>query len=258
MSYLVQWRTKSQQDLINKINSNLDSIKMNFFEIAAYLYEAQQRLFYHGYNNITDFAKDNFGFEKTLTYDLIKIFRMFGDKNSYLPDNSITHLNQTQLVALCNCQSGRNQLAAIISPKDNVKDVKRAVKLFNAASIKKRSTYKAKNLVEFFEEFKHESKIVEGKYQLNKKENKVVFSAQTENKKSKWKPVPIRDYVIDLMGEENTNKFAKKLSEAIFNLKDCLELFTVGSEYRNKLIEEKEKMSELFNIFYYGTKEQNL
>ena len=60
------------------------------------------------------------------------------------------------------------------------------------------------------------------------------------------------------MGEENTNKFAKKLSEAIFNLKDCLELFTVGSEYRNKLIEEKEKCQELFNIFYYGTKEQNI
>ena len=33
MSYVVEWRTKSQEELINRVKSNLDTIKMSFFEI---------------------------------------------------------------------------------------------------------------------------------------------------------------------------------------------------------------------------------
>lgn len=260
MSYIIEWRTKSQEDLINRIKSNLDSIKMNFFEIAGYLYEAHERRFYHEYANITDFAYENFGFEKTLTYDLIKMFKTFRQRDSYLPDQSVTHLNQTQLIALSSCQAGRNTLAAIISPTDTVKDVKKAVKLFNAASIKKRNTYKARNLAEFFEEFSDQDNddnndlYTEGKKLLDK----LGFSAQTEKSTSKSRPLPIRDYVIDIMGEDATNEFAQTLSDAILKLKHCIELFTVGCEYRYTLREVEEKCQELFNIFYYGTKEQNI
>ena len=260
MSYVIQWRTKSQEDLINKVKSNLDSIKMNFFEIAAYLYEAHERMFYHGYPTIVEFSAENFGFEKTLTYDLIKMFKTFRQGNSYLPDQNVTHLNQTQLIALCSCQAGRNALATIIQPNDTIKNVKRAVKIFNSLSIQNRNTFKATTLDEFFEEFpektidnKKEDLYEEGKKLLDK----LNFSAQTENKKT-WKPVPIRDYVIDVMGEENTNAFAKSLAKAIENLKDCIDLFTVGCEYSYQLREAKEQCQKLFNRFYYGKDEQNI
>ena len=253
MSYLVQWRAKSQQDLINRIKSNLDSIKTHFFEIAGYLYEAHTRHLYHGYGNITEFAAENFGFEKTLTYDLIKVFSTFREGDTYLPNNAVTHLNQTQLVALCSCQAGRNTLAAIISPSDTVKDVKRAVKLFNNLSMSKRSTFKAQNLKEFIQEFE---KAEEETAENILTENIETFSAQTE--KSKSKPMPIRKYVIDVMGEDNTNKFAKLLSEAISNLKTCTELFTVGCSYRYDIQKVKDECMKLINRFYYGTEEQNI
>ena len=70
--------------------------------------------------------------------------------------------------------------------------------------------------------------------------------------------MPIRKYVIDVMGEDNTNKFAKLLSEAISNLKTCTELFTVGCSYRYDIQKVKDECMKLINRFYYGTEEQNI
>ena len=260
MSYVVEWRTKSQEDLVNKVKSNLDSIKMNFFEITAYLYEAHERMFYRGFPTIVEFSKENFGFEKTLTYDLIKMFKMFRQGNSYLPDQNVTHLNQTQLIALCSCQAGRTALATIIQPNDTVKSIKQAVKIFNSLPQRDRNTFKATTLNEFFEEFtdktvKNENSDIyeEGKKLLDK----LNFSAQAENTNA-WKPVPVRDYVMDIMGEEATNDFAKSLAKAIENLKNCIDLFTVGCDYAYHLREAKDQLQKLFNRFYYGKDEQNI
>lgn len=261
MSYVIKWRTKTQEELINRVKSNLDTIKMSFFEIGGYLYEAYTRRFYHGYDTIIEFAKENFGFEKTLTYDLINVFRNFRDGDSYLPNSSITHLNQSQLVALCSCQAGRNQFAAIISPQDTVKDVKRAVKIYNNLSVHARGCMKANNLQEFFEEFDYktpeENKETETSedYEEDYDED---FSVQTEKQTSKWKPTPVREYFIEVMGEEATKEIAHKLAHAIEDLKDCIDLITVGCEYIYKVREAKEQCLKLFNRFYYGTDEQNI
>ena len=261
MSYVVEWRTKSQEELINRVKSNLDTIKMSFFEIGGYLYEAYSRRFYHGYDTIIEFAKENFGFEKTLTYDLINVFRTFREGDSYLPNQSVTHLNQTQLVALCRCRAGRNELATIISPNDTVKDVKRAVKIFNKISINATRCMKSNNLKEFFEEFDYkapeerkENEITE-EYEEDYNED---FSVQTEKPKSTWKPIPARDHFINAMGEDRTNKIAQKLSDAIESLKDCIDLINIGCEYVYKVREEKDRCQKLFNRFYYGTDEQNI
>lgn len=261
MSYLVQWRTKSQEELINRVKSNLDTIKMNFFEIGGYLYEAYSRRFYHGYDTITEFAKENFGFEKTLTYNLINVFRTFREGDSYLPNQCVTHLNQTQLIALCSCQAGRNQFATIISPQDTVKDVKRAVKIYNSLSIIVRGSMKANNLKEFFEEFDYkapeENKETEIMEDFEEDYNED-FSVQAEKQASKWKPAPVRDYFIETMGEYRTNKIGQKLSDAILNLKECIDLINIGCDYIYKLREAKDQCQKLFNNLYYGTDEQNI
>ncbi len=240
MSKLIQWRTKSPEDLINRVKSNLDSIKMHFFEIGGYLYEAYSRGFYHGYANILDFSAENFGFQKTLTYDLINVFRHFRDGDSFLPIQSVAHLNQTQLVELCRCQAGRENLAAIISPSDTVKDVKRAVKLFNGLSMNKRTSFEATNLRDFISQIDgsappRSAEETKGEAQY--------YSAQTES-------APIRSLREIFKDHMDVESFAQKLSNVISDYKECVAEFKVGSSYRNDLIEIEQKLLALFDRFY--------
>ena len=249
MSYVVEWRTKTQEELINRVKSNLDTIKMNFFEIGGYLYEAYNRRFYRGYASITEFAKENFGFEKTMTYDLINVFRMFRDGDSYLPHQSVTHLNQTQLVALCSCQAGRNEFATIISPHDTVKDVKRAVKIFNKIPICARGSIKANNLKEFFEEFDSSPETnsnettSEDEYEIYSEEKQDNFSVQTENK---------LQTLFDLHSNFTDAKLLQSYIEnAISNLSEAANLCVLGGSFRNEVISFGNKLKALLDRFLH-------
>ena len=246
MSKTIVWRTKSKEELINRIKSNLDTIKFSFFEIGGYLYEAYNRGFCHGYNgSIIEFAKENFGFEKTLTYDLINVFRTFRDGDSFLPYQSVAHLNQTQLIALCRCQAGRNELATIISPTDTVNNVKRAVKIYNNISISARMSIKANNLEEFFEEFENKEEINSEDYEIKTEENVTTdsFSAQAES---------ALKTLFDLYSEFTDAELLRSyLEDAISALCEAADLCVIGGSFRNDVISFHNKSKALLDRFLH-------
>ena len=79
MSYVVEWQLKSADEFVSKVNLEVKVLNTSFFKIGCYLYEAQKRYFYHrlGYDSIISCSEALFGFKKTLTYDLINIYRRF-------------------------------------------------------------------------------------------------------------------------------------------------------------------------------------
>ena len=230
-----------KDDFVKKVNFELSLVNKSFFEIGKYLHEAQKRGFYLqlGFHNIIDCSESLFGFKKTITYDLINVYRFFHVANGDI-DVSVKHLPQSHLIALLPCQAGRNSLGSIIQPSDKVEDVKRAVKVYNRLSINQRSTFKSENLKDFLEEFDYpgSSSIVRSG-----------SSAQAEkNVKSNSPDPPVCDLWSDVC---DCVAIQSHLEAAIDHMSRCFDECNIGSSFRNDVIEAHNNLKVLLDKFIH-------
>lgn len=239
MRKVTAWQTESPEQLINCIKSRLDSIKASFFDIGGYLYEARERRFYNGlYPDIISFSRDLFGFEKTMTYDLINVFVRFRDGDSYLPKSSITHLNQSQLVALASCKAGYDALAFIITPSDSVQSVRKAVKIFNKMPIKSTMTFLEDNLTDFILNHSEECSV-------DIPQAKKDFSVQTENNQKT---------LYDLYSEFTDSELLQSyFDDAVCALREAADLCVLGGSFRNDVIDLMHRSESLFERFLHAS-----
>lgn len=110
------------KSFVDNVNEDLLNIKKNFFAIGFRLDEAQRLGYYTdlSFENIVDCAEHFFGFQKTLTYNLISVYRTFNENGKmYLPIRWQKY-SQSQLVEMSNCY----ELKQVCSPSDSIKDIK--------------------------------------------------------------------------------------------------------------------------------------
>ena len=242
MSYVVEWQLKSADDFVDKVNLEVKVLNTSFFKIGCYLYEAQKRYFYQrlGYDSIISCSEALFGFKKTLTYDLINIYRRFKHGDDDYISFEYSHLNQSQLVALLPCQAGVGTLAQIIKPSDSVENVKRAVKVFNGLSLSTRAVFKCDNLADFLNEFD---------YPGSSSVDRSGSSAQAEKSKKQSSPdLPLYDQWSDFCDCE---AIKSNLEAAIDHMSKCFNECNVGSSFRNEVIQAHNNLKGLLDKFIH-------
>lgn len=132
MSVLV---TSTAQKCISEINNELHKVKQSFIRIGFYLKEANENKYFKelGYPTIIDFAREEFGFEKTATYGFMQVYELAHDPQDPLSIaeefNGFTHskllvLSRAKCVEFCKPWT-------IAQPSDKEDDLKRFVKGWN-------------------------------------------------------------------------------------------------------------------------------
>lgn len=124
------------ENFVKLTKLGIADISKKFFEIGFRLYEADINRYYKelGFQNISDCAEHYFGFKKTTTYDLIKIYQRLrsvgtGDARMKLP-KKYTGFSQTQLLIIASIICGRDKFFAKCSQSDTVSLMKKAAKYF--------------------------------------------------------------------------------------------------------------------------------
>lgn len=125
------------EDFVKQTKLDICDVSKKFFAIGYRLYDADRQGLYRqlGFENISDCAEHYFGFKKTTTYDLIKIYSKFNSYTSYatpeekmkLPEE-YAKFSQSQLVILASIQYGFKYFLEKCSPFDSVSLMKEAAK----------------------------------------------------------------------------------------------------------------------------------
>lgn len=115
---------------VEHVKEDLIDINKTFFRIGFRLDEAQRYGYYKalGYKSIDECAESLFGFKRTTTYDLIKIFNTFCDeRRSMTIPKQWEGFNKSKLLLLS--QPLHSDIAKICSPSDTYERIKYAMKL---------------------------------------------------------------------------------------------------------------------------------
>lgn len=121
------------ESFVQAVYEDLNDVKHSFFRIGFRLYEASNMRYYAGlgYANIADLALDKFGFSKSTTYELIRIYEMTRGEAPLLMSPEYDKFSQSQLRELCRLNYCADTFKAIVKPTDNVADISGAVTYWN-------------------------------------------------------------------------------------------------------------------------------
>lgn len=118
---------------VKLVKTNLVEASKSFFEIGFRLDEAQRLGYYKelGFESLADCAEFHFNFKKTLTYDLIKIYQAFADREDRMRiDGKFKDFNQSQLIVMASNYDGfsyyHKKFLNLIKPSDSVRKIKYA------------------------------------------------------------------------------------------------------------------------------------
>ncbi|MBQ7906804.1 MAG: hypothetical protein IJ309_02390 [Clostridia bacterium] len=125
------------ENFVKLTKLGMADISKKFFEIGFRLYEADANRYYKelGFQNISDCAEHYFGFKKTTTYDLMKIYQRLRDFGSNsvkmkLPEK-YNGFSQTQLLIIASINHATDSFFAKCSQSDTVSFMKKAAKYWN-------------------------------------------------------------------------------------------------------------------------------
>lgn len=122
------------QSFIRHVNEELHDVKRTFIKIGFRLKEADEFEYYKelGYQNITDLAEAEFGFKKTTTYELIKVYELAHDPDCrWHISKEFDKYSYSQLLALTYLKYSACSAIAIVKPTDSVRALKRFVSNWN-------------------------------------------------------------------------------------------------------------------------------
>ena len=151
---------KSDKDValefVGKVRGYLSDAAHSFFKIGYELHKAQEGKHFKtlGYESLEDLAEDAFGFSKTTTYDMLKVYdscSAFGAPTEMKP--ICTPYSFSQLAAMKNgCYASPETLIAYgrVKPTDSVRAIKKYVSYFNKYT-DKHSDYPKETLQEWLE-----------------------------------------------------------------------------------------------------------
>ena len=128
------------ENFVKMTKHEINNITEKFFTIWFRLDEANKKRYYKelGFDNIIDCARHYFGFEKTTTYDLMKLYRELSlfslsdppEKRRLLPDKYKGY-SQSQLLVIASVRLGRNRFLELCNLNDTILLMKEAAKIFN-------------------------------------------------------------------------------------------------------------------------------
>lgn len=130
---------KSDKDValefVGKVRGYLSEAADSFFKIGYELHKAQQGRQFKalGYDSLEDLADDAFGFSKTQTYDLIKVYNAC--KKLYAPEYMREEYKSYSFSQLAAMETGRYAGASTmilrVKPTDSVRAIKKYVSFWN-------------------------------------------------------------------------------------------------------------------------------
>ena len=144
-------------EFVGKVRGYLSDAAHSFFKIGYELHKAQQGQHFKalGYESLEDLAEDAFGFSKTTTYDMLKVYE--GCKKLYAPDRMKEEFEPYSFSQLAAMQTGRFAGAGTmiahgrVKPTDSVRAIKKYVSFFNKYT-DKHSGYPSVTLQEWLEQ----------------------------------------------------------------------------------------------------------
>lgn len=122
---------------VDRVKEYLNDIKYTFFLIGFRLTEAYKMNYVEqlGYDNIVDLAQDLFDFEKSTTYNLMKIYDNFHDEeNKTMIDRRYKDYSQSQLIEIMRSRWARDSLLKKISPSDSCRNIRKYISYWNKYS----------------------------------------------------------------------------------------------------------------------------
>jgi len=122
------------ESFVKAIFFDLNDIKHAFIRIGFRLNEARNLKYYKvfGFDNIESLAESMFGFKRSTTYGLIKVWSCFHDKERIMFLNpTFKDFNYSQLLELSKAKSNIVSLSSCVNPSSSVKDISHYVKSYN-------------------------------------------------------------------------------------------------------------------------------
>lgn len=122
------------QAFIREVNNDLNDVKHSFIRIGFRLVEANKYKYFKelGYESIVELAEAEFGFQKTMTYGLMRVYELAHDKQApmCIADryDKFTH---SQLLVLTGLKYDGEAVYNIIRPTDSVEKLKKFVRNWN-------------------------------------------------------------------------------------------------------------------------------
>lgn len=124
-------------EFVNKVRCYLSDATHSFFQIGYELHKAQQGQHFKalGYDSLEDLAEDAFGFSKTTTYDMIKVYNAC--KKQFAPSYMREEYAQYSFSQLVAMETGRYAgvdaltKCGCVKPTDSVRAIKKYVSYFN-------------------------------------------------------------------------------------------------------------------------------
>ena len=164
---------KSDKDVALEFVSNvrcyLSNAAKSFFKIGYELHKAQEGKHYKalGYDSLEDLAEDAFGFSKTTTYDMLKVYN--GCKRLYAPEYMREEYEKYSFSQLAAMQTGRYAGVSVmvlrVKPTDSVREIKKYVSYFNKYT-DKHSGYPSVTLQEWLKQEEERQEQIESSEQL--------------------------------------------------------------------------------------------
>lgn len=166
------------------LNKAMQRTKLSFFEVGYWLYYANDRnlLSENGYQNIAEYAYEKYGLSKSTTYDLIKVYRRFRDKDEVSLDPLYSDLNQSQLVALSRMKYTQKDFLSKVKPTDTISDIEKAVKIYNSNNgnqISSRSYNTIKEYIEINERNNEKRQIIYSRHLEKEKADEIKCAIDT-------------------------------------------------------------------------------
>lgn len=233
---------KELKQEIFKINACLTGISKNYYTIAAKLYNIKSKFYieqtqYKGYKNISDLAENEFGFDKTKTYNLIAIHEKFFLNR---PNSPYDIYKISQLIEML---SMSDEQISKCNPDMKVMELREFKNDFSR--IREKESIENTELLE-------KNNVIEGVFPDKKdepEEQKTTTIIVTELPKPE--PKENKTITIDVKTEnEQNNSFVQKdlyqdLYEKEHDKNVQLQLENVGLKNRVRLLEEKSKDKEM-------------
>lgn len=119
---------------IREVNNDLNDVKHSFIKIGFRLTEANNYEYYKelGYENIIELAEAEFGFKKTTTYELMRVYELAYDRaNCMYISKRFDKFTYSQLSVLSYAKYVGSAFWDIVKPTDSVRDLKRFVSNWN-------------------------------------------------------------------------------------------------------------------------------
>lgn len=153
--------TGKVEELEESIREDLEDIKHSFFQIGYKLTIVNNNEIYKrlGYETIIDYAEDKFGFGKTTTYNMLRVYELCSDWKEPLKISSgFKKYNYSQLVEMTASHWASMDLSNYIEKDDTVADIKKFIRIWNKNYSKNGCSPKGANLKEVLARYDEQEK----------------------------------------------------------------------------------------------------